>query len=220
MKTKSKALLLALCALVLVTTSVICTIAFLTDRESVVNTFTVGNVDITVDEEKVNPDGTPTEEDDDRVKENDYHMIPGQTYVKDPTMTVKEGSEESYVRMLVTINEREALDALFAPDGANMQSIFNGYDAAVWHYVGETKDEANDTITYEFRYYTTVDASEEEKVLEPLFTSFTVPAHFDGDDLASIEDLEITVVGHAIQKIGFADADEAWAAFDEQMNAD
>ena len=57
------------------------TIAWLMDTtDAVTNTFTVGDVDIEVDEEKVNPDGTPTEEDDDRVQENNYHLLPGQTY--------------------------------------------------------------------------------------------------------------------------------------------
>jgi len=34
-----------------------------------------------------------------------------------------------------------------------------------------------------------------------------------GEQLATIADLEITVEAHAIQAAGFADADEAWAAF-------
>ena len=100
----TKALLMVLCAALLVAGSILGTLAYLTDQATATNTFTVGNVQIEVDEEKVTPDGTPTPEADDRVTENEYHLIPGQTYTKDPTMTVKAGSEESYVRMLVTIN--------------------------------------------------------------------------------------------------------------------
>ena len=88
------------------------TLAYLTDRQEVVNTFTLGDVDIKVDEAPVTPDGKPIVGED-RVDGNEYHLIPGQTYTKDPTMTVLKGSEESYVRMMVTINRISELRAIF-----------------------------------------------------------------------------------------------------------
>ena len=57
MKTKSKALLLTLCAVLLVTASVLGTMAFLTSNDEVVNTFSVGSVAIKLDEAKANTDG-------------------------------------------------------------------------------------------------------------------------------------------------------------------
>ncbi len=59
MKKKTKALMLVLCAVLLVTASVLGTMAYLTSTDQVVNTFTVGKVAITLDEAKVNADGTP-----------------------------------------------------------------------------------------------------------------------------------------------------------------
>ena len=59
MKTKRKALLLSLCAVLLVVASVMGTMAYLTSTDTVTNTFTVGNVQIKLDEAAVNPDGTP-----------------------------------------------------------------------------------------------------------------------------------------------------------------
>ncbi len=221
MKIKSKALILSLCAALLVAVTIIGTVAYLTDKDSVVNTFTVGQVEIRLDEAKVNPDGSIVDENgdgiaDERNKGNEYHLIPGQTYVKDPTLTVVKGSVESYVRLLVTINEQADLDAIFAPDGADLTEIFNGYDAAKWTYIGETDKE--DTITYEFRYNTTVKPTTgEDLVLEPVFTSFTLPGVISNEQLKAIEGLEISVVGHAIQKAGFTDAAEAWTAFAEQV---
>lgn len=212
-----KILILFLCAAVLVAASVFGTLAYLTSRDSVANTFTVGQVSITLDEAKVNPDGTPVEGAD-RVKENAYHLLPGMTYTKDPTLTVKAGSEDSYVRMLVTINCLKELDALFAPDGADLTALFNGYDPETWIYETEVRDTENNTVTYEFRYKETVTKSSADTVLDALFTSITVPGSFSGDDMKTIADLEITVVGHAIQTVGFADADAAWAAFNEQIN--
>ena len=87
MKKKTKALMLVLCAVLLVTASVLGTMAYLTSTDEVVNTFTVGQVAITLDEAKVNPDGTavtPAE----RVKANAYHLLPGHAYTKDPTVHV------------------------------------------------------------------------------------------------------------------------------------
>ena len=52
MKTRSKALLLTLCAVLLVTASVLGTMAFLTSNDEVVNTFSVGSVAIKLDEAK------------------------------------------------------------------------------------------------------------------------------------------------------------------------
>lgn len=214
---KVKVLLLSLCAVLLVAASVLGTLAYLTSQDTVVNTFTVGKVKITLDEADVHPDGTAIPGAS-RVKSNEYHLVPGQTYLKDPTMTVKKGSEESYVRMMVTINCLSQLDAAFAPSGAALTSIFNGYDATEWVYEAEVRDTVANTITYEFRYKDAVNSDAADVVLDPLFDSITVPAAFDAAVMDSIADLKITVVGHAIQKTGFADDDAAWTAFAAQVN--
>ena len=216
MKSKAKVLLLVLCAVLLVAGSVMGTLAYLTDRQEVVNTFTVGDVNIKVDEAPVTPDGKP-EEGKDRVEGNEYHLIPGQTYTKDPTMTVVKGSEESYVRMMVTINRISELRAIFGADFLPHEFI-EGKDSNIWVYES-TVENGDNTVTYEFRYHKTVDAFEatEDIVLEPLFTSFTVPGTLTGEQLATIADLEIRVEGHAIQTLSFATDDAAWAAFDAQM---
>ena len=64
MKTKTKALALALCAVLLVVSTVFVTMAYLTSKTDVVtNTFTVGKVTITLDEAKVDEYGNPVDED-------------------------------------------------------------------------------------------------------------------------------------------------------------
>lgn len=119
MKTKRKALLLSLCAVLLVVASVMGTMAYLTSTDTVNNTFTVGKVQITLDEAKVTTDGTPVEGAD-RVKANEYKLMPGHTYIKDPTVTVKEGSEDSYVRLKVTFNNVSKLEAML-PSEENLE---------------------------------------------------------------------------------------------------
>ena len=207
----SKPIVLALCAVLLVAATVFGTVAYLTDNAAVVNTFTVGQVKLRLDEAKVDTDGTPTGE---RTETgNSYHLIPGMTYTKDPTVTVLENSEESYVRMMLTLNCSSQLDAIFAPEGAVLTEIFNGYDSANWIYEAETRDSENNTITYEFRYKSKVKTSGSDMVLDPLFDSITVPTHLTGAHLATISDLKISVEAHAIQAVGFNNADEAWSAF-------
>lgn len=118
--------------------------------------------------------------------------------------------------MIITVNKLSELDAIFAPNGAELLSIFNGYDSNVW--ILSSEFEADNTKTYEFRYYTSVDAADvkDDITLEPLFTSFTVPDNLDSDALKSIDGLVITAIGNAIQKSGFNNEDEAWKAFDLQ----
>lgn len=130
-KTKTKALLMSLCAVLLVAASVLGTMAYLTDSKDVKNTFTVGNVSIDLDEAKVNTDGKAIDKKGnvvtdlakaERVAGNSYKLLPGHTYTKDPTVTVLKGSEEAYVRMKVTMNKASDLIALctdpeFAEDG-------------------------------------------------------------------------------------------------------
>ena len=208
---RSKPLVLALCAVLLVVGTILGTVAYLQDTASVVNTFTVGNVHLKLDEAVVDEKGEPT---GGRTETgNAYHLIPGVTYTKDPTVTVLKGSEESYVRMMLTLNCASELDAIFAPNGAVLTEIFKGYDAIKWEYVDVTRGNDN-TITYEFRYFETVKLEKDtDLVLDALFDTVTVPNTMTGEQLATIADLKITVEAHAIQATGFANADEAWAAF-------
>ena len=243
MKTRSKALLLTLCAVLLVTASVLGPLAFLTSTDGVENTFTVGSVNITLDEAKVKTDGTPVEGAA-RVKANEYHLLPGHTYTKDPTVTVKDGSESAYVRLKVTFNNAANIIAMctdpeYADDGPT--GVENAFplirmvnfveaNAAKWDGVipdnmVDTEEmldnskyfqKTGDTLTYYFYYETPVAAPDGDVKLETLFDAVTVPEWVKGDQLAKLNDFKITVVAEAIQADGFTNADAAWAAFDAQ----
>ena len=214
-KNMKKKLLIMSVAMVLVCAFAVgMTIAYLTSTDQVVNTFTVGNVRIELDEADVDeygrvPQGSPAP----RVKANRYKLIPGHTYTKDPTVTVLSGSEESYIKMTVTVTKSDVLDAIFGTDGADLTSIFKGYNPANWIYKGNTEDTKNHTRTYEFWYKETVDARENAVKLEPLFTSIVVPNFITGDQLAELQTMTITVNAYAIQADGFDNEDDAWAAY-------
>ena len=211
MKTARKVLIIALCAVLLVSISVMGTMAYLTSKDSVTNTFTVGKVAIKLDEAKANADGTLVQGAN-RVDANSYKLLPGQTYNKDPMVTVLKDSEKSYIRMTVTVSKAKELDAIFAPAGADLLSIFNGYDGATWLYKGDT-DNADNTRTYEFWYKEAVAAPDADVALDALFDSITVPGSITNAQLATIEGMTITVNAYAIQADGFGTADLAWAAY-------
>ncbi len=211
MKKTTKAVALFSSAVLLVTGSVLGTLAYLTDTESAVNTFTVGKVNIKVDETNIEDPSA------DRVTNNEYKLVPGAEYTKDPTMTVLADSEAAYVRMILTVTNADEFKELA---GKDILSYLGGMDGAKWLLTGEpVEDTANDTVSYEYRYSETVSAGTEDVELTPLFTTLTIPETFEGGaDLETFaETFKIEVTGHAIQAAGFDTANAAWAAFDESV---
>lgn len=213
MKNMKKIVMGLVCALALVTASVMGTMAYLTSTDEVVNTFTVGNVQIKLDEAEANPDGSLVENAEKRVKANNYKLLPGHTYNKDPMVTVLKGSESSYVKMTVTFTKAAELDAIFAPNGVDMTSIFVGFDSTNWISKGNTKDTQANTRTYEFWYKKAVAALDGDVALDALFDQIVVPTSITNTQLATIQGMTITVNAYAIQADGFANAEAAWAAY-------
>lgn len=208
---KRKLLVIAICTVLLAAMSILGTVAYLTDASEVVNTFTVGKVLIRLDEAVVDENGAAV---GDRTEVgNVYHLLPGAVYVKDPTLTVLKGSEEAYVRMLVTFNSYEELKAIFGGT-FTLDSFTEGRNESFWPLSEVTEDGAANTVTFEFRYFETVKPSEGKDLpLDALFDTITVPDAVTGEQLRTLADLEIVIEAHAIQAIGFADADAAWEAF-------
>lgn len=212
--------------------SVLATFAYLTSQDSVTNVFTVGNIQMKLDEKLVDKNGVPQKNDQGEElrtsDRNEYHLMPGHIYEKDPKVTVLANSEECYVRMMVEVSNYDALKAAFPIDKypqyymtVNEQTFFalqglvDGYDAATWNCVGlEVADGTeNRSAVYEFRYKTTVKKSETDTELAPLFTKVVIPGGIDNAALQLINNLEIMVTAHAIQVDGFASADLAWGNF-------
>lgn len=204
-KTKTKALLMSLCAVLLVAASVLGTMAYLTDSKDVKNTFTVGNVAIKLDEAKVDENGTQVVDKDGnpvaRVTENEYKLLPGHTYTKDPTVHVDANSEDCYLFVKVdnqiTAIEADGNTTVAAQMAAKGWKAVEGKDG-IYVYVGTTAApvavKANDNVT----------------VFEQLVIAGTV----NGDTLKTYENKTITVTAYAVQKDGFEGktADQIWSA--------
>lgn len=234
MKTSMKALTLVLCAVLLVCASVMGTLAYLKSTTEVVkNTFTVGKVAIKLDETDVDVYGK--QDGNTRVLKNEYKLLPGHTYIKDPMVTVIAESEASYIRMFVTVKNYSKLLAAFPQYDENdavieknakyyagegkflLQTLVDGWNNNIWTSTKEiVVDSKNDTATYEFRYYKTLDTlNKQDKELEPLFTHVVVPSDMTNAAILALNGVEIEVIAHAIQADGFADADAAWEAFNK-----
>lgn len=197
MKKRTKVMLTVLCAALLVAASVMGTMAYLTSVDAVQNTFTVGKLDITLDEADTDELGVPLKNKDGglaaRVDENEYKLIPGRTYVKDPTVHVAPGSEASYVFVSVW-NGLAALDIdLTAQIEANGWKELEGHDGVYFQKVDATGTEVKDLAVFE---------------------GFTVPTTVTGKQLQELPDGQnapaVNVAAYACQQDTFETAKEAW----------
>ncbi len=220
MKTRNKALLLSLCAVLLVATSVFGTMAYLTSEDSVTNTFTVGKVTFGdgdleegLDEAKVNLDGDTVNSEGEkveiseapRVDANTYKLVPGHTYTKDPTVHINNESEACYIFVKVENGISDIEVATEADEETIEEQIVNygwtelegeGVYWKLWESPIETEGDKNPNTT---------DLT--------IFDSFTVSGDVEAMALETYADAEIVVTAYAIQADGFEDnASGAWAA--------
>ena len=195
MRTKTKALVLALCAVLLVVATVFVTMAYLTSTtKDVTNTFTVGNVKITLDEEDVdtdtNTDDNVTVNNEVRDLANGYKLIPGKTYDKDPTVHVDATSENCYLFVKVENNisaieaETNNIEAQMKAKGWTCIDEFNN----IWAHKDIAKA-SDDVVVFEY---------------------FTVNDSIDNKILAGYQDKTIVVTAYAVQADGFTSAELAW----------
>ena len=196
------------------------TLAFFTDETEVVeNTFTVGDINIDLDEVSTSEYGTPSEAGE-RVKKNEYKLIPGHEYTKDPTTYVEAKSEPCFVEMKVKVKGMDKLQEVVTKSDypgyydETKGGIFD-FDMLVkdrnsaWTHVGMEGDD-----TYVFWYKGIVDARETDDItLEPLFEHFVCPGFLTNEQVAEIEagGFEWDITSYAIQSADMNDAKDAWA---------
>lgn len=186
-----KKTLTVIIALVLVVVmSVAGTVAYLTSTKTVTNTFTVGKVEITLDETDVDVYGV--KDGNTRVMTNTYRLIPGHTYIKDPVVHVDADSENCWLFVKVEngISDLEAtgtttIAAQLAANG--WTPISEGSNIYAYSRIA-TK---TDTDVPVFRSFTIADKA-------------TLPANGTG--------LDVVVTAYAIQADSFSTAAEAWTA--------
>ncbi len=188
MKNRIKALLAVLCAVMLVAASVVGTLAYLTDTEEAVNTFTVGNVAIKLDETDVDIYGV--KDGDARVNRNEYKLIPGHSYIKDPTIHVDANSENCWLFVKIVDEIADIQDTETVAEQMKKNGWTKIPDTGIYAYANISK--AGDDVV--------------------IFDNFKIKGDVSNDKLATYAGETITVTAYAIQADGFESAAAAWEA--------
>lgn len=188
-----KLLTLVSCAVLLVCVTVVGTVAYLTSTtQTVENTFTVGNVAITLDEEDVDEYGVSYTNAKERVMANQYKMIPGHEYKKDPTVHISEGSEDCWVFVKVDINVTETTETA--------KTIASQLTNKGWTCVDATNNI--------WGYNTMLSNSGTKDAVA--FNTFTLAnTYASGTD---VSEMSINITAYAVQADGFNSAAVAYAA--------
>lgn len=190
MNAKKKIVSIALAAALAATAIVGSSLAYFTDTEEKTNTFTVGNVDITLTEPNWDADI------------NNKDLIPGKTIPKDPTITVEADSETAYTFMKVEVSEDFA-DLMIAYATATGKT--NPEDVVAAWFTTETRPKVME-MNLEERYVIL-------GVLSPkaagesvtYFDEVKIPAEVTQKMIKADGTYEIKVTAYAIQAEGFYD---------------
>lgn len=196
--------IMAMCLIVaLAATAVVGgTLAYFTDTENKENVFTVGGVDIKLTE----PNWEGTGEDE------AVTVYPGEPLAKDPTVTVVEGSNPCFVRLMVTNLDQ------FAKDGKGMIEYLTDYKV---NELGEGWELYEDGFFYWTKPLVEKGAINNEwnsdydltNKTTPLFDQIKMPIGLEGGEEAA----PIVVYAQAVQAQG---AKASWAAVNGMSVAD
>lgn len=167
------------------------TLAYFTDTETKTNTFTVGNVDITLTEPNW--------------KNDNAKLIPGRVIAKDPTITLKSGSERAYTFMKVELSD-------------DFAKLLSDYAAAKsMDLTNETNQKAliaawfQSTVSPKIMSLDLATKSVILGVLSPknpgdsvtYFDAVTVPNDVNAEMIKETGDYKIVITAYAIQAEGF-----------------
>ena len=189
MKARSKALLLALCAVLLVAVSVLGTMAYLTSKTQVItNTFTVGDINIALTETK--PESKQAK------------IIPGVDIEKDPKVTVKKDSEACW--LFVEVKE----EGTFVANKVTY-SVADG-----WTKGDGTKIPANvyyrsvGAVTADTGFYVLAGNTDHPNGVVNVSDELTKD---EVDTITEGNQPKLTFTAYAVQKEGIDTAADAWA---------
>ena len=214
--TKKRFVAILLCVTLVALAAIGATFAYLTDTKSVNNTFTMGNVKITLDETNVNdPEG-------DRVTSNTYNVYPGAVVTKDPIVH-NTGKNAAYIRATVNVSNWMNLCAAYYPE-SGFEFTKPGYEKSLELLVGQLGEgwsivdvTTGDTFIYGKQFdakfilkYDGVLAAGADTTA--MFQTVTIPAGIDNANNTSFK--EVKVVAQAIQADGFDTWEAAFTAFD------
>ena len=180
-----KAVILLLAVVLLFGCAVGGTLAWLTDKsDTVTNTFAATGIEITLLETKL---GTTTGE---TTTANEYPLIPGVEYTKDPVVTVK-GTTNVDCWLFLKVEQNN-------PDN------FLQYELDL---TGWTKVDVNDALVYS-RPVTKSTSDQSWHLL--VDDKLTISSDLTADTMDTAKAAKLSFTAYAIQQEGFATAEDAW----------
>ena len=228
-----KAALLSVAAITLVVATVFVTVAYITSKASISNTFTVGNVSLELYESKVNDDGQKLADNPnvngskkDAIG-NIYHLVPGKTYDKDPTVYINSTSSQDEAYLFVYVQNgikdielghynhgsnvpQDEIQAIGAKITIEEQMKANGWVKLEDGTKGTVYYYATNTGTSEAPVYTMKAVGGDTGINQvDIFSQF----HIDGHAVVNAyKDAQINILAFAIQTTGFDTPSAAWTA--------
>lgn len=201
------AAVLTLAAISLVVVTVFTTIAYLTSSSAVTNTFTVGNVGIELFESPVDSEGKAIESSGKKTSNgNNYHLLPGKTYDKDPTVYIQAGSDSSYlfVKVRNTIYDIEQGNFVHTGEqteatGEKAKTIKQQMEGLGWKFLGSTA--TGDVYVYADSAAYGKPVGGTTGIYEvDVFETFTIDQHAD---VSLYGGAKVNITAFAIQTAGF-----------------
>lgn len=194
---KTKILIISIGVIALFFTAISGTIAWLTSKsETVTNTFTYGDINITLSE-------TDTKDDDD-LNTNTYEMVPGNKITKDPLITLAENSEDCYI--FIKLEKTDNFDNYMEYQILENWLLLEGTDNVYYQEVSKS------TTKQEFYILKDNSISVKESVTKKMLNEL------DKDGIDNYPKLNITA--YAVQRDSELDAistaSNAWALINAQ----
>ena len=166
------------------------TLAYMTDSDDAQNVITMGHVDIELDEPNYKPN-KPTDKGGEIT-----NVKPGDTIVKDPTITVGADSEDTYLRVKLDVKIEGLKTSANVKEEAYIQEIINSMNinsndwelkGGYYYYIGTLHDNQSGVLK----------AKDEVR----LFEEVIIPAEW-GNEIANAK-ININVNAEAVQVANF-----------------
>lgn len=178
----------------------------------------------------------------DKLNGNTYdNLVPGSVICKDPTVT-NVGANDAYLRVTLIHNnneeiftyftQRKFLQAVVGLEETTRKAtrtdvawkLKNGTYGGVTGFEDKLEDNQKVYVFYFDEIFKAAVKDTTGNVTAPadeitLFSQINVPTAFDHTEMAAFKDLEINIIAEAIQADGFANVEEAFTAYDAQVNS-
>lgn len=175
----------------------------ITQSNTVTNTFTEGNINISLKEHELDPQTGEQLDKDKWVETQEIELLPGRTVYKDPTVFVEAGSEPCYVRMYMIIDYQSGIEKHHGFEAIKDWFEFSSEwiaDTNAW--VDKTGGIHGHVIEFTYNQKVTVAESGDPTALVPLFESITIPSDLSGEKFDCLKEAKLFFVAQAVQDRG------------------